>query len=94
MRSPCGLSGLVRHQLPNPQDRPGGLDELPILEIEPDDRRRDALAIGPTMQAASVAMFSEWLALSSVAPTQACSQSRLLSKSSSRGGTLHLTSSA
>jgi len=39
----------------------GGLDELATLEIEPDDLRRDALTNGPAMQAASVAMFSEWL---------------------------------
>ena len=38
-----------------------GLAELAVLEIEPDDLRRDALANGPAMQAASVAMFSEWL---------------------------------
>lgn len=39
----------------------GGLDELAILEIEPDELRRDALSNGPAMQRASVAMFSEWL---------------------------------
>lgn len=39
----------------------GGLDELARLEIESDDLRRDALTNGPAMQAASVAMFSEWL---------------------------------
>jgi len=38
-----------------------GLSELAGLEIEPDDLRRDALTKGPAMQAASVAMFSEWL---------------------------------
>ena len=38
-----------------------GLDELEVLEIEADDLRRDALANGPAMQAASIAMFSEWL---------------------------------
>lgn len=38
-----------------------GLAELEGLEIEPDDLRRDALANGPAMTAASVAMFSEWL---------------------------------
>jgi GMP synthase (glutamine-hydrolysing) len=38
-----------------------GLDELAVLGIEPDDLRREALAHGPAMQAASVAMFSEWL---------------------------------
>lgn len=39
----------------------GGLGELAALEIEPDDLRRDAVAHGPAMEAASVAMFSEWL---------------------------------
>ena len=39
----------------------GGLDELATLDIEPDELRRDALANGPAMQRASVAMFSEWL---------------------------------
>ena len=38
-----------------------GLDELAAQKIEPDDLRRDALANGPAMQAASVAMFTEWL---------------------------------
>jgi GMP synthase (glutamine-hydrolysing) len=38
-----------------------GLEELAVLGIEPDDLRREALAKGPAMQAASVAMFSEWL---------------------------------
>ncbi|MFM9919689.1 glutamine amidotransferase [Lacisediminihabitans sp. H27-G8] len=38
-----------------------GASELASLEIEADDLRRDALAKAPAMQAASVAMFSEWL---------------------------------
>ena len=38
----------------------GGLAELATLEIDPDELRRDALANGPAMQRASVAMFREW----------------------------------
>ncbi len=38
-----------------------GHAELSELGIEPDDLRREALVNGPGMQAASVAMFSEWL---------------------------------
>ncbi|MBG6106387.1 glutamine amidotransferase [Frigoribacterium sp. CG_9.8] len=38
-----------------------GLPELAGLEIDPDDLRRDALTKGRAMQAASAAMFSEWL---------------------------------
>ncbi len=39
----------------------GGLVELASLDIDPDQLRRDALANGPAMEAASVAMFGEWL---------------------------------
>ncbi|MES2093119.1 MAG: glutamine amidotransferase [Actinomycetota bacterium] len=38
-----------------------GSAELAELGIDPDDLRREALTKGPEMQAASVAMFSEWL---------------------------------
>jgi GMP synthase (glutamine-hydrolysing) len=38
-----------------------GAPELASLEIEPEDLRREALTKAPPMQAASVAMFSEWL---------------------------------
>jgi GMP synthase (glutamine-hydrolysing) len=39
----------------------GGLEELSSLGIDPDDLRRDARANGPAMEAASIAMFGEWL---------------------------------
>ena len=39
----------------------GGLAELNALGIDPDALRRDAAQHGPAMEAASVAMFSEWL---------------------------------
>jgi GMP synthase (glutamine-hydrolysing) len=38
-----------------------GEGELEALGIEPNALRKDALANGPAMEAASVAMFSEWL---------------------------------
>lgn len=39
----------------------GGLAELNTLGIDPDALRRDAALHGPAMEAASVAMFTEWL---------------------------------
>ncbi len=38
-----------------------GMPELERLGIEPDDLRRQALLYGAAMEAASVAMFTEWL---------------------------------